>query len=126
MLAYSDTTQPSRFSSSDDRHISFSDWLSASTDESATTPLLTGDLVLVDVVALPLHVRVERAPSGYYTVLDTKTGIFGQADDYDEAHLDLLAALDEFREVLARQRQLSTQLEDHLRLLEQYAGTRTP
>jgi hypothetical protein len=85
-----------------------------------TRPRVLGDLILVDVVRLPLHVRIERAPAGYYTALDTKTGIFGRADNYDGALSDLLVAIDEFRDVLASEARLTPQLADYLRLLNAY------
>ncbi len=88
--------------------------------EADTRPPLLGDVVFADLVRLPIHVRVERAPRGYFTAEDSRTGIFGQGATYDGAIADLRDALHQHRDVLALENELSAGLAEHLKILVRY------
>jgi hypothetical protein len=119
-LAYADTTRHLD-ESPDTARLSYPAWLRTNPfAQSESFAGMEGDMVLVDVVRLPLHVRIERAPAGYFTVVEAHTGIFGQGDSYIAAIDDFQVALREHCDVLSAQDRLSAELADQLEYLERY------
>lgn len=83
-------------------------------EASPINPTWSSDIHSTVALAVDL-----RSLDGYWTALEPRTGIFGTGADESSALEDLIRALQEHTDVLARQEALSDELADQLDYLRQ-------